>query len=284
MAEQPESAFVMVGGLRLHYLTWGEPSAPPLLLLHGLGESARAWSPVAPRLTERFRVLALDLRGHGNSDWHETYAMQEIGDDAGEMIGALGLGQAVVAGIGLGGRAAALLAARQEHTVERLVVIEAGVRMNLPAEHAADMAVFDLPRRYNAPGEYSEAWNVMRRQISLRLRDEDLGVASEERLRAEVRAISTGGFAPTCDLDGYAEYRRWSPGERVVDYHDEFHEIGAAALVVRGAWSTILTADEARATTAAIAGARLMAVEDAAHDILVDNPAGLAAVILDFLR
>ena len=281
--EEPASAFVMVGGLRLHYLTWGAASAPPLLLLHGLGESAHAWMPVALRLAEHFRVLALDLRGHGDSDWHETYAMQEIGDDAGEMIGVLGLGQAVVAGIGLGGRAAALLAARQEHTVERLIVIEAGVHMNLPAEHAADLAVFNLPRRYNAPEEYGVAWNAMRGRLGLRLRDDALGAATAERVRAEVRAISTGGFAPKCDLDGYAEYRRWSPGERVVDYDDEFHEINAPTLVVRGSHSPLLPPEEASATVAAIAGARLVTIEDAAHDILVDNLAGLAAAMLDFL-
>ncbi len=98
------------GGLRLHYLDWGNGGAPPLVLLHDLGQSADAWQPVAPALAERFHVIAVDMRGHGDSDWIDTYSPQEQGDDIGELVGVLGLQPAAVMGSGMGGRAAMLLA------------------------------------------------------------------------------------------------------------------------------------------------------------------------------
>jgi pimeloyl-ACP methyl ester carboxylesterase len=110
----PPSSFISVGGLRLHYVEWNSNAPRALVLLHDLGESADVWRPVAGELARTFRVIAVDMRGHGDSDWIDTYSPQEQGDDIGELIEALRLGSASVVGTGMGGRAAALLAARQE--------------------------------------------------------------------------------------------------------------------------------------------------------------------------
>src|SRR3972149_2225422 len=69
---EPRDGFVQVNGLRLHYLESGEPARPPVLLLHG-GSAHAHWGELfAACLVDRYRVLALDLRGHGNSDWAEA--------------------------------------------------------------------------------------------------------------------------------------------------------------------------------------------------------------------
>jgi len=62
------SRFVEASGLRWHVQVMGEPGAPVLLLLHGTGASTHSWSGLAPRLAERFRVVAPDLPGHGFTD------------------------------------------------------------------------------------------------------------------------------------------------------------------------------------------------------------------------
>src|SRR5579885_3558109 len=113
------SRFVSVGGLRLHFLAWGRPESPALVLLHDLAESADVWRPLASELARHFYTVAVDLRGHGDSDWIDTYSPQEQGDDIGELIERLQLAPAAVMGTGMGGRAAALLAARQEHRPSR---------------------------------------------------------------------------------------------------------------------------------------------------------------------
>ena len=285
-------AFVSVGGLRLFYLDWGNDGAPPLVLLHDLSQSADVWHPVAPALAERFHVIAVDLRGHGDSDWIDTYSPQEQGDDIGELIERLGLAPAAVMGAGMGGRATALLAARQEHAVSRVVIIGAGVRMYLPAAREAAQAILSMVRVYESPQDYLRRWWELRAALGLCRSDtahrhsEDppagasAALAAAERL---LRPLSTGGYAPKFDADGYARYREWSPGVRTVDYHDEFDQITCPVLLVRGTESPLLSREEAEATAAAIPNCRIAEIPNARHDVLADNPAGLLDAVLPFL-
>ena len=67
---------VQAGDIRLAYAVTGEPGAPPMVLLHALGERGADWAPVAGRFAERFRVFAFDLRGHGDSDWPGEYSFR----------------------------------------------------------------------------------------------------------------------------------------------------------------------------------------------------------------
>src|SRR5438067_11391258 len=60
---------LMLNGLRFHYRGWGSPEAPPLVLLHGFTGNARHWDTLARAMADRCRVLALDQRGHGETDW-----------------------------------------------------------------------------------------------------------------------------------------------------------------------------------------------------------------------
>ncbi len=283
MGVETVARFVTVGGLRLYYLAWGRPEAPALVLLHDLAESADVWLPLAPELARHFYTVAVDLRGHGDSDWIDTYSPQEQGDDIGELIETLRLAPAAVMGAGMGGRAAALLAARQEHRLSRVVLVETGVHMYLPPEREADEAVLAMPRVYDSPEEYVERWQELRRGLGLRRDARPPGPEELASVRRLLRPLPGDGFAPKCDLDGYQRYRAWSPGERVVSYHEEFHEITTPVLLVRGADSPILTPEEARETAAAIPGCRLVEVPDARHDLLADNPRGLLGAVLPFL-
>src|SRR5262245_35266755 len=69
LATRPEDRFITVEGLRLHYLDWGNANAPPLILLHGIDRVAHTFDPIAPRFASRYHVVAMDLRGHGDSGW-----------------------------------------------------------------------------------------------------------------------------------------------------------------------------------------------------------------------
>ena len=61
--------FVECRGLKIHVVAWGESNPQTILLHHGFLDHARSWQPVAEELAEQYRVLALDARGHGDSDW-----------------------------------------------------------------------------------------------------------------------------------------------------------------------------------------------------------------------
>jgi pimeloyl-ACP methyl ester carboxylesterase len=66
--------FVESLGLRLHVVEWGDAEAPPVLLTHGFYDHARSFDAFAPLLARRYRVIALDSRGHGDSDWPDAYS------------------------------------------------------------------------------------------------------------------------------------------------------------------------------------------------------------------
>ena len=112
-------------GTRIAYEEHGERLAPPLVLLHGLGEGALSWAAVAPRLAVQHRVLALDLRGHGASDWPGAYGFERMRDDVVGVLDALGLGEVVLVGHSLGGVVAYLVAFAHPGRVARLVVEDA---------------------------------------------------------------------------------------------------------------------------------------------------------------
>jgi esterase len=101
---------VEVGGVRLAYRTAGDPEHPPMVLLHGLGESSAGWEVVLPGLARRHFVYALDLRGHGQSAHPGQYSFELMRDDVAGFLAALGITKCVLVGHSMGGVVGILLA------------------------------------------------------------------------------------------------------------------------------------------------------------------------------
>src|SRR5438132_13770928 len=97
---QPMRKTLTVNGLALHYLEWGEAEAPPIVCVHGYTGSADAFNALARQLKDRYRILALDVRGHGESAWSPTgaYSYADQAGDLAECAGRLGLDQVVLIG------------------------------------------------------------------------------------------------------------------------------------------------------------------------------------------
>jgi pimeloyl-ACP methyl ester carboxylesterase len=117
--------YVTVNGVRLHYLDWGG-SGEPLVLLHGLGTTAHNFDDLAPRLTGRFRVLALTRRGHAESDHPESgYTIRQTTADVLGFLDTLGIGRAHVIAHSLGGAEATRLAVEHPDRVHRVIYLDA---------------------------------------------------------------------------------------------------------------------------------------------------------------
>jgi len=119
-------ATVRLRGLTFHYRDWGG-EGPPLLLLHGLASTSHIWDLTAPLLAERFRVLALDQRGHGESDKPDDgYDFDSFTADVHAFIAALGLQRPALVGHSWGGSVALHYAAAHPAVPRALVLVDGG--------------------------------------------------------------------------------------------------------------------------------------------------------------
>ena len=113
---------VTVNGVRLHYLDKGE--GPAIVLVHGFQSSAFAFHPIIDRLAESFRVLALDLRGHGDSERPAgPYRIQDFSDDVLAFIDVLGLERVDYMGQSMGGRTGTLFGVEHSDRLNRLMLV-----------------------------------------------------------------------------------------------------------------------------------------------------------------
>jgi pimeloyl-ACP methyl ester carboxylesterase len=127
LTAEPNPRWVTNGTVRLAVREYGDPQAPPILALHGFPENATTWEPVAERLTSSGRrVIAPDLRGHGESDAPgsvRAYRVDRLLDDVEVVIRELDLGPADVLAHDWGGGLAWLLAERRPHMVRRATIL-----------------------------------------------------------------------------------------------------------------------------------------------------------------
>jgi 3-oxoadipate enol-lactonase len=113
---------VTVDGVRLVCHIDGAEDAPVLVLLHGLGDDGGTWDAVGAEFALHFRVLAVDLRGHGQSDWPGTYSFELMRDDVLGVLDQLRLGRVNLLGHSMGGTVAYLIAEKEPGRIDRLIL------------------------------------------------------------------------------------------------------------------------------------------------------------------
>ncbi len=122
-----ETRTVTANGVRIACQLQGDPTAPTMVLLHATGETSAGWAAVARSFSGTFHVVALDLRGHGASEWPGDYSLELMRDDVLGVLDALSLADVTLVGHSLGGVVAYLVAAAtgRSDRVRRLVVEDA---------------------------------------------------------------------------------------------------------------------------------------------------------------
>jgi pimeloyl-ACP methyl ester carboxylesterase len=267
------------GGLALHAIEW-HPEGSAVLLLHGFANDARVWDDVARALTPSRRIVALDLRGHGDSDWAPDgdYRTRAHVADVVDAIRALGLERASIVGHSLGGSIGIRLAAEHPQLVDRLVVVDTGPRLNPTGVRHLRRDVAN-GRHFFASGEEYESYlarlyPLARPETLARMRRYGLRERSDGRFEMKFDPAMRSRFRRDAATEQRSEQRSWR----------YLSQIRCPTLVARAAASAILSAETAETMVhEVLASGELSIVERSGHAVMVDNPAGLAASIDRFL-
>ena len=146
----PTSRIYFSQRLRLHYVDWGNPSAPPLVVVHGGRDHCRNWDWVAAALRQDWHVLAPDLRGHGDSQWSPdgSYSMAAYIYDLAQLIHQQELAPVTIIGHSLGGMITLRYTGIYPENVHKLIAIEGlGVTPRRMVERARQ-PIADRMRRW----------------------------------------------------------------------------------------------------------------------------------------
>jgi len=116
--------FFRSGTLRIHFRDWGDPAAPPLIIVHGLRDHSHSFDDLARGLLDRFHVIALDLRGHGDSETTPYYSFGHFMLDLHNLVRALRLHKPVILGHSLGGEVVAHYCGSFPEVPSRVIILE----------------------------------------------------------------------------------------------------------------------------------------------------------------
>jgi pimeloyl-ACP methyl ester carboxylesterase len=263
--------FVTVDGLRLHaveHVGAGERSAaPPVLLLHGVTGHAAVWHDVAEPLSAHRRVLALDFRGFGDSQWSPTasYRTTDHAADVVGMLDALAIDQATLVGSSWGALVALAVSAIVPARVDRLVMVDVE-----PSFTQGETDLFPRPRTYAAHAEavaHERAANPHAGDALL-----DVVAASGTRPGPD------GSLVPKHDP---VFFERWP--FRSDDWWDALATVAAPALVVH-AGASFVRREITERMSATFANGHHVEIPESTHVVPIDAPAPLAAALLSFLE
>jgi pimeloyl-ACP methyl ester carboxylesterase len=267
---------IVLRHLRFHFLEWGAPDAPPIVLLHGGHQSAHSWDLVSLHLAQRYRVLALDQRGHGDTEWARdvAYSNHDMALDAAAFIAALGLERVILVGHSMGGRNAMLLARQDAARLRALVLVDVGPEVSdrgraVIAGFVRDNEEFDDLEHFIRNVQKYDPYRS-REHI-------------ERTVKYNMLQRADGKFVSKCDATSRRLGLVRGSGALDTITLDDVRAFRLPVLVVRGANSGILPADAAERLRDALPNGTLVTVPDCGHNVHGQNTSGFITAVTGFL-
>jgi esterase len=269
----PNEHHVVLRSMRFHYLDWGTRGRP-VVFLHGGGQTARTWDLICLALRTEFHCVALDQRGHGDSEWSYAleYGPEAHAGDVAAFVDHLGFGRFVLVGMSMGCVNALHYAIGNPDRLAALVAVDAGPSVRMEG----GMRIVEF-RRETAELDSLDQYLVHAMRFNPR-RDPRLLRWS---LQHNLRRLPSGKWAwktdprPWLDVDDL--------GRRMANLWNALSSIRCPTLVVRGAESDVFLDEHAERFARALPDGRWVRVERAGHTIQGDNPRGLVDELRRFL-
>ena len=248
----------------LHHVASGPEDGPLLVLLGSLGSDLSMWEPQIGPLSERLRVVAVDLRGHGGSPVPEgPCSLEDLGGDVVALLDRLGAERASICGVSLGAMIAMQVGASAPERVERLILCCASALLGPPEAWAARAA------KVRAEGTGAIAAEVVERWFTPGFAQRE--PQTVERMRAMIAATPAAGYASCC-----AAIER-------MDLRERLAAIEAPTLVVSASEDPATPPPHGRLIAERVPSSRFVEVEHAAHLASFEQPARINALVIEHL-
>ena len=275
----PDSLRFEANGITFHYLDWGEGSPRHLMLLHGLGSQAHTWDQFASEASDSFRVIAPDLRGHGESGHAEDgYTLDRFAADVKAIARHLNLHAFELVGHSLGALIAMRFTAEHPALVKHLVLVDGGPGLDVEAAREGSTDSFVRPLGFDTEEE-AKVW--YRERNSTR---SDWWV--EERVNYSMKQNWAGKWVFRHDPELYwvLEDASIQAQEEQQRNWDALANIVCPVLILWGQESTLLSPETARRIADTAPHATLVEIAAAGHSIPSDAPEQFKDAVLGFLR
>lgn len=273
----PRDGFVEANGLNFHYLEWGDPNNPPMLLLHGFAQTCHSWDFVALGFSDKFHVFALDQRGHGDSDWAPDgdYSPETQQHDIREVVNALGLKDFVLMGLSMGGRNSFTYASNNPDLVKALVIVDAAPQNMTSGSQ-------NIRGFVQQEDELDSVDAFVQRVLQYNPRRDPVQIRGS--IMHNLKELPSGKWTWKYDKILRSPDRRMGSDPEMTERLWGYIEaLQCPTLVVRGGQSDIVAMDTADGMHSRIPNGRMVTVEKAGHLVMGDAPAGFQSVVNEFI-
>jgi pimeloyl-ACP methyl ester carboxylesterase len=272
----PNAREIRLGDMRFSYLDWGNDGARPILFLHGGALTAHTWDLCCLALRDEFHCVALDQRGHGDTDWAPDldYSIAAQREDVKGFAERLGLDDFTLVGMSMGAINGLAYAIRYPQTLANLVLIDAGPQVRRPGSSRIRDFVNGgaEPASLDAIIERALAFNPRRDPLILR-----------RSLMHNLRQDADGNWVWKYDRRRFQAMGGDRHGAERQGLADGLGNVTCPTLVVRGADSDVFHDEDAERLAAALPNGRWVKIPRAGHTVQGDNPKDLSAALREFL-
>jgi len=268
--------------LRVNVTEWSRRGLA-CVLLHGFGDSSGVWTYLAMRLAPRFRVVAMDLRGHGDSDWdpEANYDTATFAADLTKAVAAFGFEKIVLIGHSLGADVAIRFAADNSSLVAGLAIVDFGPELDQAGIDEVLRSFAAAPRTFASQEDYAQ-WLLERRPMAD-------PILLRQFAHFSLRQSASRDWEQKADsaLATHSQISRLAAGDgryRIPDLWTILARIKCPSLVMRGGGSGVFPPDVASRLFHRVRSTmRLATIGGAGHAVMMDNPAAFSAAMIDFL-
>lgn len=276
---QERTHHLQVNGLRLLCREWGRTEAPALVLLHGLRGFSGTWRALAAALSNRYRLIAFDQRGRGDSDWdpHRNYYTDAYLSDLESVVDQLELQRFGLLGHSMGGTTSYVYADRHPERLAALVIedIAPGSSASGPGAQRIVREMQALPSSFASWAEARAYWGVLRPSLST--------AAIEQRLLESMREGPAGRIVWRYDAEGIRATRIAPDPSRSVDLWPVIERIKTPTLIIHGGRSDFCPASTVTALCSRNPNFRAVSVAAAGHYVHDDAPEAFLTHVGEFL-